>query len=138
MTAEHWVLVQHEPVAPLQLEADVDENGVARPPSAQGPPAGRLSRFYFADAVNPVTPAELAAAHHHGDEHEAIEPSAPGGGCSDRGGRERDRVRGARGPALTARPRGRAPHPGARHAACPGQDRLPGQGDALVAPGKST
>ena len=32
-----------------------------------------LSRFYFADAVNPVTPAELAAAQHHGAEHEAIE-----------------------------------------------------------------
>ena len=47
---------------------------------ALGPrPRARLSRFYFADAVNPVTPAELAAAHHHGAEHEAIEPSASGG-----------------------------------------------------------
>ena len=38
-----------------------------------------FSRFYFADAVNPVTPAEFAAAQHHGAEHEAIEPSASGG-----------------------------------------------------------
>ena len=38
-----------------------------------------MSRFYFADAVNPVTPAELAAAHHVGPDHEAIEPSASGG-----------------------------------------------------------
>ena len=65
--------MQHEAVAPIELEAAVDENGVARKAHAQGPSPGPVSRFYFADAVNPVTPAELAAAHHHGAEHEAIE-----------------------------------------------------------------
>ena len=32
-----------------------------------------MSHFYFKDAVNPVTPAELAAAHHDGQHAEAIE-----------------------------------------------------------------
>jgi ubiquinol-cytochrome c reductase cytochrome b subunit len=79
ITADRWLLVQHEAVAPIQLEADVDENGVARKTKRSHRMRARLSRFYFADAVNPVTPAELAAAHHHGAEHEAIEPSASGG-----------------------------------------------------------
>ncbi|HPV89196.1 MAG TPA: ubiquinol-cytochrome c reductase cytochrome b subunit [Ornithinibacter sp.] len=78
LTADQWVLVQHDPVAPLELETEVDEHGVARKTSRLAKAKVALSRFYFADAVNPVTPAELAAAHHHGEEHEAIEaaPSA--------------------------------------------------------------
>ena len=35
LTADRWVLVQHEAVAPIQIEADVDENGVAASPSAK-------------------------------------------------------------------------------------------------------
>jgi len=73
LTPEQWVLVQHEAVAPIEIEAAVDENGVARKAKRSERARARLSRFYFADAVNPVTPAELAAAHHHGAEHEAIE-----------------------------------------------------------------
>ena len=73
LTADQWILVQHDPVAPLELETEVDEHGVARKTSRFAKAKVALSRFYFADAVNPVTPAELAAAHHHGDEHEAIE-----------------------------------------------------------------
>ena len=104
VAADQWLLVQHEPVAPIQIEADVDENGVARKTKRSHRLRGRLSRFYFADAVNPVTPAELAAAHHHGAEHEAIEPSASGGAAPiEAAERRRDRVRGARGPALTGR-----------------------------------
>ena len=78
LTADQWVLVQHDPVAPLELETEVDEHGVARKTSRLAKAKVALSRFYFADAVNPVTPAELAAAHHHGEKHEAIEaaPSA--------------------------------------------------------------
>jgi ubiquinol-cytochrome c reductase cytochrome b subunit len=45
-----------------------------------------LSHFYFKDRVAPVTPAELAAAHHHG-EHEAISP-APDTSESIRGSAE--------------------------------------------------
>ena len=78
LTADQWVLVQHDPVAPLEPETQGDEHGVARKTSRLAKAKVALSRFYFADAVNPVTPAELAAAHHHGEEHEAIEaaPSA--------------------------------------------------------------
>ena len=79
VTADHWLLVQHEPVAPIEIEAAVDENGVTRKLKRSERMRARLSHFYFADAVNPVTPAELAAAEHHGAEHEAIEPSASGG-----------------------------------------------------------
>ncbi len=70
---DQWLLVQHEAVAPLQLEPQVDEHGVARPTARKDRARAALSRFYYADAVNPVTPAELAAAHHHGEETEAIE-----------------------------------------------------------------
>ena len=45
-------------------------------PSAVISARAAMSRFYFRDAVNPVTPAELAAAHHHGQEAEAIEPGS--------------------------------------------------------------
>jgi ubiquinol-cytochrome c reductase cytochrome b subunit len=70
---ERWILVQHEPVAPLVLEPGVDENGVARPATLKDRLRAKLSHFYFKDAVNPVTPAELAAAHHDGHQAEAIE-----------------------------------------------------------------
>ena len=33
----------------------------------------RLSRFYFQDVVQPVTPAELEAAHHDGHATEHLE-----------------------------------------------------------------
>ena len=79
VTPERWILVQHEAVAPIELEAVVDENGVARKAGRLERARAALSRFYFADAVNPVTPAELAAAHHVGPDHEAIEPSDSGG-----------------------------------------------------------
>jgi ubiquinol-cytochrome c reductase cytochrome b subunit len=79
VTPDQWILVQHEAVSPLHLEDGVDEHGVVRKPRRMDRARAAMSRFYFADAVNPVTPTELAAAHHHGAEHEAIEPSASGG-----------------------------------------------------------
>ncbi len=68
-----WVLVQHDVVAPLELTQEVDENGVASPTARKDRVRARLSHFYFKDAVNPVTPAELAAAHHDGHAAEALE-----------------------------------------------------------------
>jgi ubiquinol-cytochrome c reductase cytochrome b subunit len=68
-----WTLVQHEAVAPLELTEEVDENGVASPTRRKDRARAAVSRFYFKDAVNPVTPAELAAAHHDGHAAEAIE-----------------------------------------------------------------
>jgi len=70
---ERWKLVDFEPVAPIQLEQRVDANGVEKPLTGKDRMRARLSRFYFKDAVQPVTPAELAAAHHDGHGHEAIE-----------------------------------------------------------------
>jgi len=70
---ERWPLVDYEAAAPLQLTDGVDANGVAKPASRGDKRRARLSHFYFKDVVNPVTPAELAAAHHDGHGHEAIE-----------------------------------------------------------------
>ena len=62
-------LVEYEPTHPLGLtEGGIDDaHGVARP---AGPLAGlrnALSNFFYQDAIGPVTPAELAAAHSHGE-----------------------------------------------------------------------
>lgn len=70
---ERWSLVQEEAVPPLELPPAVDENGVARKGAGKDRLRARLYRFYFKDHVNSVTPAELAAAHHDGQAHEAIE-----------------------------------------------------------------
>ncbi len=68
---ERWNLVQHEQHLPIALGAGTDANGVANPAARKERIRARLSHFYFTDRVDPVTPAELAAAQHHG-EHEAI------------------------------------------------------------------
>jgi ubiquinol-cytochrome c reductase cytochrome b subunit len=77
---ERWALVAYESPEPVALAAGTDANGVARRHARKDRMRARLSHFYFKDRVEPVTPAELAAAHHHG-EHEAIEaPQASGAG----------------------------------------------------------
>ncbi len=72
-----WVLVQHEPNRPLELPPAVDDNGVRRPGSRLGSMRQAVSRFYFQDRVEPVTPAELAAAHHDHHEPEALPEGQP-------------------------------------------------------------
>ncbi|PID96345.1 MAG: ubiquinol-cytochrome c reductase cytochrome b subunit [Actinomycetales bacterium] len=74
---ERWVLVAYESPEPLPLPEPSDANGVAAKDVRKARRRAKWSRFYFKDRVEPVTPAELAAAHHHG-EHEAI----PAGGGS--------------------------------------------------------
>ncbi|HEY7721149.1 MAG TPA: ubiquinol-cytochrome c reductase cytochrome b subunit [Pedococcus sp.] len=74
-----WNLVQHEQHQPLQLEAGVDENGVASPTARKDRLRAKVSQFYFGDRVEPVTPAELEAAHHDGHHAEAIEHEPRGG-----------------------------------------------------------
>lgn len=64
-----WVLVQHETYSPQALEAAVDENGVKRP-GRPGRFRRRIAKFYFEDRIEPVTPAELAAAQH--DHHAGV------------------------------------------------------------------
>ena len=73
---ERWLLVQHEVQRPLELRGGA---AGANPDTLFGKVQQALSRFYFDDRVEPVTPAELeAAAHHHDDEHVAIDPSEQG------------------------------------------------------------
>lgn len=69
-----WTLVQHDAYRPIEPAPAVDERGVRRKGARFDRFKARLSSFYFEDRVEPVTPAELAAAHHeHGDgDHEAI------------------------------------------------------------------
>jgi ubiquinol-cytochrome c reductase cytochrome b subunit len=69
---ERWALVQHEALKPLALSATVDANGVRRRGALKDRLRAKISNFYFADTVPPVTPAELAAARHDGSAHEAI------------------------------------------------------------------
>ncbi len=68
-----WELVQHEQFQPLQLGPATDDHGVASPNARTDRLRARLSSFYFSDRVEPVTPAELEAAHHDGHRAEAIE-----------------------------------------------------------------
>jgi ubiquinol-cytochrome c reductase cytochrome b subunit len=69
-----WNLVNYESPRPLELETTSDANGVARKGGRKDRVRSRLSRFYFTDRVAPVTPAELAAAHHDGHDLETLEP----------------------------------------------------------------
>jgi ubiquinol-cytochrome c reductase cytochrome b subunit len=91
---QRWILVQHEPSRAPQLPPAVDAAGVRRPGARLDGLKRGLGRFYFEDRVEPVTPAELAAASdghggdgghgglgdHGGDDgHEAIEGPVPTG-----------------------------------------------------------
>ncbi len=73
-----WTLVQHEAQYPLALEqgSQVDEHGVRKPQPIGHRARRALSDFYFRDQLQPVTPAELAAAHSHG-EHDALPQAIP-------------------------------------------------------------
>ncbi|MDE9366744.1 ubiquinol-cytochrome c reductase cytochrome b subunit [Luteipulveratus sp. YIM 133132] len=70
-----WRLVAFESNRPLELPEGSDGNGVRRMGAAKQRLRTRLSGFWFNDRIEAVTPAELAAAHHHG-EHEALEAAA--------------------------------------------------------------
>ncbi len=65
--SERWPLVQHEVQAPYVVTETTDANGVANPVARKERWRAKLSHFYFKDRVDPVSPAELEAAHHaHG------------------------------------------------------------------------
>ena len=70
---ELWMLVQHESPAPLELEPAEDAAGVRRKGSGLDGLRRKISQFYFEDRVIPVTPAELAAAHHAHGGHDEVE-----------------------------------------------------------------
>ncbi len=83
---KRWSLVGYEAYAPVGEVPTEDENGVRRPRSGLSGLRRRLSNFYFEDAVTPVTPAELEAAHHEHGHHEVEDGvtghAAIGGGSS--------------------------------------------------------
>ncbi|WP_151524106.1 cytochrome bc1 complex cytochrome b subunit [Serinicoccus kebangsaanensis] len=74
---ERWALVDYETPTPTGLTQgpEVDRRGVARRRSPLSGLRDRLSSFFYTDTVSAVTPAELAAAHHHG-EHDALEEAS--------------------------------------------------------------
>ncbi|MEG3615330.1 cytochrome bc complex cytochrome b subunit [Isoptericola haloaureus] len=68
---ERWLRVNYTAHKPLEIEPATDARGVKRPGYKAEKRWQRLSRFFYEDRVEPVTPAELAAAHSHG-EHDEI------------------------------------------------------------------
>ena len=81
---ERWLRVQHEAIRPLEIEPAEDSRGVRRKGYALDRMRQRVSQVFYEDRVEPVTPAELAASHSHG-EHDALgadvhEPTQVGGG----------------------------------------------------------
>ena len=70
--SDRWLLVQHDVHRPLALPVGEDERGVRAPGSRLARVRTKMSSFWFEDRIEPVTPAELAAAHSHG-EHDHVE-----------------------------------------------------------------
>jgi ubiquinol-cytochrome c reductase cytochrome b subunit len=72
---EAYELTARDRLLPLDIGPETDDNGVRAPKRALNKIRARLSKFYFADAVQKPTAAEIEEAHAHGhhDEHEAVE-----------------------------------------------------------------
>jgi len=70
---DRWRLVSFDSPEPIGLPPATDEHGVRRKGARKDRLRARLSHYYFKDRVEPVTPMELAAAHHDGHAAEAIE-----------------------------------------------------------------
>ncbi|MBB2892316.1 cytochrome b [Flexivirga oryzae] len=70
---DRWRLVSYDSPEPVGLPPATDEHGVRRKGARKDRLRARLSHYYFKDRVEPVTPMELAAAHHDGHAAEAIE-----------------------------------------------------------------
>jgi ubiquinol-cytochrome c reductase cytochrome b subunit len=68
---ERWLRVQHDAIRPLEIEPAEDSRGVRRKGYRADRLRQRISKVFYEDRVEPVTPAELAAAHSHGH-HDAL------------------------------------------------------------------
>ncbi|MDM7853608.1 cytochrome bc1 complex cytochrome b subunit [Cellulomonas alba] len=68
---ERWIRVQHDAIRPLEIEPAEDSRGVRRKGYRIDRMRQRISTVFYEDRVEPVTPAELAAAHSHG-EHDSL------------------------------------------------------------------
>lgn len=85
---ERWLRVGHEPRRPIEIEPAEDSRGVRRPGYRKDKLRQRVSRMFYEDRIEPVTPAELAAAQSHGghdalpaaDEQAQLTGSTAGGG----------------------------------------------------------
>ncbi len=62
---ERWIRVQHEPIRPVQIAPAEDSRGVRRKTYKSDQRRQRISRLFFETRVEPVTPAEYAAAQEH-------------------------------------------------------------------------
>jgi ubiquinol-cytochrome c reductase cytochrome b subunit len=67
-TERAYTLTAHDRMTPLELPAREDENGVAAPRAGLGRFRSRMSQFWFGDAVDKPTAAELDHVDHH-DQH---------------------------------------------------------------------
>lgn len=78
---EAYELTARDRVLPLDIGPETDDNGVRAPRRALNKVRAKLSEFYFADAVQKPTAAEIEEAHAHAahgeegahDEHPAVE-----------------------------------------------------------------
>ncbi|MBD2758637.1 ubiquinol-cytochrome c reductase cytochrome b subunit [Yimella sp. cx-573] len=81
---KRWPLVSYISHRPFEAGADADANGVRRKAAKGEKLRAKLSHFYFADRIEPVTPRELAEAHHDDDAHAAaLEQAAIAGTKTD-------------------------------------------------------
>lgn len=62
---ERWLLVGHEVIKPLEIEPEFNDRGVRRKGYKWDRFKHRLSRWYYEERIDPVTPAELRAAQEH-------------------------------------------------------------------------
>lgn len=72
-TYEAYTLTARERQLPLEVGPETDENGVAAPHRGLQKIRARLSRFYFADAIQKPTVAEIEEAHAHAEHDESLE-----------------------------------------------------------------
>ena len=86
---ERWVKVGHHVYRPLELEPLEDANGVRRSGGRLDGFRTRMSKFFYEDRVEPVTPVELAAAHSHGEHDELPEGGVHAGELTSAGGTSR-------------------------------------------------
>ncbi len=68
---ERWLRVNYTVRRPLEIAPEFDSRGVRRKGYRVDVLRQRLSKVFYEDRIEPVTPAELAAAHSHG-EHDAL------------------------------------------------------------------
>jgi ubiquinol-cytochrome c reductase cytochrome b subunit len=69
---EAYTLTARDRLLPLDIGPETDDNGVRAPRRALNKVRARLSRFYFADAVQKPTREELEEAHAHGHDADEI------------------------------------------------------------------